>query len=150
MKSNYKINEKVSFILKINKNITNISWMFSGCDSLLSINDIQNNDDFIDNTLIFDDINKEINYSYGNNQNDGIFNPNEENNFYKNMENIQKLSSISTITNKYTSNIVLTNDVNDEDNLLASSECYNFNNILNMNHMFSGCKSLISLMDVNH
>ena len=56
--NNYKNKEEISFILKINKNITDISFMFFGCDSLLSIKDISFINNFNNNDIL-NDINKE-------------------------------------------------------------------------------------------
>ena len=148
--NNYKNKEKISFILKINKNITHFNHMFSGCKELLLIRDKSQINIFND-TLISNDINDEINLSNEDNQNDEIFNQNEENNLYKGLEDDQISSiSLSTITNKYTCNNFLTNNINNEDNLLTSSQYYNFNQIFDMSYMFNGCESLISLPDISN
>ena len=147
--NNYKSNDKVLFILSINKNITDISCMFYCCNSLLSIIDIQSINDFNNKPLIFTDIKDEINLSNENNQNDGILNQNEKNEFYKYFEDIQLASSISTIRNKNISNNFLTNNIYDKDNFISSSIFYNFYDISNMSHMFEKCESLISLPDIS-
>ena len=132
--NNFINKEDISIILKINKNINNISKMFWGCETLLSIIDISN--------FILDDINEEGDLSYDNIQI-------TENNLYKVLEDSQLLSALSAITNKYTTNYLLTYNINNEDNSLTSSEYNNFNNISDMSYLFWGCKSLISLPDIS-
>ena len=121
-----------------------MSCMFLGCDTLLSIRDISNINNFNNNddTLIFNEINEESDLSNEDAQN-------EENLLFKSLKDIQIPSLITTITNKYTSYNCLTNNINKEDNLLISLEYYNFNNILDMHKMFYECKSLISLPDLS-
>ena len=46
---NYKNKEEISFILRINKNITNMSHMFFYCEELLLIRDISNINNFYNN-----------------------------------------------------------------------------------------------------
>ena len=60
--NNYKNEEKISLILRIDRNITDINGMFYGCDELLLIRDnpiinYSNNN----NNLIIKDISNEIN-----------------------------------------------------------------------------------------
>ena len=133
--------EEISFILRINKNITDISHMFYECDTLLSISDISNINTFnnIDTSNLNNIYDKDELYNEDS--------QNKENNFYKDFD--QMSPAISTITNNYTSNYFLTNIINNEDNLLSSLDCYNLNNILNMSHMFYGCSSLVSLPDIS-
>ena len=148
--NNYKNKEKISFILKINKNITNFNHMFSGCKELLLIRDKSSINIFND-TSISSDISDEINLSNEDNQNDEIFNQNEENNINKDLEDNQISStSISPNTNKYASNNFLTKYINNEDYSLTSSKCYNFNYIFDMSYMFNECESLISLPDMSN
>ena len=54
--SNFKNKEEISFILRINKNITDISYIFFGCDELLLIRDKRNINYFNIDTLIENDI----------------------------------------------------------------------------------------------
>ena len=148
--NNYKNKEKISFILKINKNITHFNHMFSGCKELLLIRDKSQINIFNDASIL-NDVKDEIILSSEDNQKDEIFNQNEENNLYKGLEDNQISSiSLSTIKNKYTYNNFLTNNINNEDNLLASSQYYNFNYIIDMSYMFNGCESLISLPDISN
>ena len=105
--------------------------MFNGCEALLSFRDISNLNDC-------NDVNESLNDSESNNSED------EENeNFYN--DNLT-LSSISINTNisKFTG-------INDEliNKLNIQSKKKIFNNITNMNHMFKGCSSLISLPDIS-
>ena len=53
---NFKNIEETSFILRINKNITDISYIFFGCDELLLIRDKRNINYFNIDTLIENDI----------------------------------------------------------------------------------------------
>ena len=117
--------------------------MFWGCETLSSIRDISNiNNSDNNNSLTYDDIKEEVNSSFENNQNDVLINQNKENNLYKGCKDKQIISSISTITYKFTTNNFLTNDINYKDNILISSQCYIFNNISDMKCMFRGCESL--------
>ena len=132
---NYDKNkEEISFILRINKNITDISHMFYECEALLSITDISN-------INIFNNMDT-LNLNNANNK-DELFDENvqnKEDEFYKDFDHI---SSISTITNNLTSNYFSTNFMNKEDNLLSSLVFYNFNHILHMSYMFYECRSLV-------
>ena len=141
--NHYQNKEEISFVLKINKNINDISRMFIECDKLLIIRDISNVIYFNNNRLISKDIKEEIDLLNVSKENDEIFNQNEQNNLYKYIEDDQILSSISNITNKNSSNNFLSNKTNDKDNLLKLSGSYNFLNVTNMSYIFSGCVSLI-------
>ena len=151
--NNYKNKEEISFILRINKNITDISYMFYNCVELLLIRDITNVNYSYKDSLIINDMQNEINYSNENEENDEIFNQNKQNNLCKDLEPDQISSSLSNITNKNKdesiSNNFLPNNIYDEDNLINASEYYNFYNVTNMSYMFWGCKSLISLPDIS-
>ena len=78
-----------------------------------------------------------------------IFNQNKQNNLYKDCEDEQISSTISTITNKNTSNNFSSFITNDKDKILIPTECNNFNSISNMIFIFYECKSLISLPDIS-
>ena len=149
--NNYKNKKYFSFILKINKNINNLSNMFYECHSLFSIRDMSLINNFNNNNIsIINDMEDEINLSNENNQSNEIFNLNENCDLYKGLENDQISSSISTIINNNTNNNFLTNHINSEDNnLLSSLKNYNFDNISNLSCMFYGCSSLISLPDLS-
>jgi len=149
IENNYNNKEEISFILKINKNINNISYMFFNCDELLLIRNISNINYSEDNKSFSNDIEDEFDLFNENAQKDKIFNQNEENNLYKDLEDDQKSSLKSTIRNEYTTNNFLSNSSNYKDNLIKSSEYYNFYNISNMSYMFNGCESLISLPDIS-
>ena len=147
IENNYKDKKEISIILKINKNITDISYMFYECEELLLIKDKRKINNSNNDTLSLSDIQNEINNSYENEENYEIFNQNNQNNLYKYFEDDKK--SLSTIANKNTSNIFLTNNLYDKDNLIKSSEYYNFYNISDISCMFNGCESLISLPDIS-
>ena len=147
--NNSKNKEEISVILRIDKNIRDISYMFSYCKDLLLIRFISNNNNSKNNTLILNDIG-EFDLSNEDNQNDEIFNKKEENNLYKYLEDQLISSSISTITNKDTTNFNLTNNINNKKNLKVSLECYNFDNITDLSYMFNECESLISLPDISN
>ena len=141
--------KQISFILRINKNIIDISYMFYECEDLLLIRDKRNINYSNNDSLIINDMQDEINYSNENEENDEIFNQNKQNNLYKDCEDEQISSTISTITNKNTSNNFSSFITNDKDKILIPTECNNFNSISNMIFIFYECKSLISLPDIS-
>ena len=59
--NNYKNEEKISLILRIDRNITDINGMFYGCDELLLIRDNPIINYSNNNNLIIKDISNEIN-----------------------------------------------------------------------------------------
>ena len=59
--NNYKNEEKISLILRIDRNITDINGMFYGCDELLLIRDNSIINYSNNNNLIIKDISNEIN-----------------------------------------------------------------------------------------
>ena len=69
---------KISFILTVKKNITDLSYMFYGCEELLLIRDISNIN-YDNKKLILYNIENEINLSKENE----IFNQDEEKNLFE-------------------------------------------------------------------
>ena len=146
--NNIKNKEEISFILRINKNITDISYMFYKCDELYLIRDKSKINYYNDNASIFD-IKNEFNLSNENRQNEEIFNQNSENNLYKYCKDYQIPSSKSTISNKNNSSNFISNNKNDKENILILSKFNNFHNVINMSYMFYYCESLISVPDLS-
>jgi len=120
--------------LRINNNITDISFMFHECKELLSIHDLS-----VDNFNITD-INKSFDENYSNNSCEKSENSNEidkSETFYN--DNLI-LSSIQKNTNSSIYNGI--NDLNYfKENILT--------NVTDMHYMFIGCSSLISLPDIS-
>ena len=130
--SYYKHNDSIKIKLIIDNNITDLNYMFEGCKSLLSIRDI---------SLDIPNINKPF-YEYNSNNSNE---KSDNSNVNKKGENFHSdkltLSPIQKNTNS--SEYTITNDFNDfKDNILS--------NVTKMNHMFSGCSSLISLPDLSN
>ena len=71
--NNYKNEEKISLILRIDRNITDINGMFYGCDELLLIRDNSIINYSNNNNLIIKDISNEINLTLENDENTEIF-----------------------------------------------------------------------------
>ena len=121
--------------LRINNNITDISFMFHECKELLSIHDLS-----VDNFNITD-INKSFDENYSNNSCEKSENSNEideSETFYN--DNLI-LSSIQKNTNSSIYNEI--NELNYiKDNI--------FTNFTNMSYMFYNCSSLISLPDISN
>ena len=146
--NNSKNKEEISVILRIDKNIRDISYMFSYCKDLLLIRFIPNINNSENNTLILNDID-ELDLSDDDEPNDEMYDEKEENGLYKYLEDELISSSISTVTNKDTTNVFLTNNVNVKGNLKVSLECCDFYNITDLSYMFNECESLISLPDIS-
>ena len=147
--NNYNNKEEISFILRLNKNISDISYMFRECEALLSIREISNLKSSENNSLILSDIKIKSNSSSEGESMERIINQNYKSNLYNDNEDRIKESSISSITNKYISNISTKETSMNINNLSKSKNYYYFDNITNMNLMFFGCKSLISLPDLS-
>ena len=103
--NNYNNKEEISFILRLNKNISDISYMFRECEALLSIREISNLKNSENNSLILSDIKSKSNSSSEGESMERIINQNYKSNLYNDNEDIIKESSISSIANKYISNI---------------------------------------------
>ena len=124
--------------LKIDNNITDISYMFDDCETLLSFRDISNLNDC-------NNVNKSLNNNESNNYIDESNNRSEDEeneNIYN--DNLTK-SSISINTN--ISEFTGINDLIIKLNAPAKKKI--FNNITNISSMFYGCSSLISLPDIS-
>jgi surface protein len=120
--------------LRINNNITDISYMFSRCKELLSIRDLS------DENFNITDINKSFDGNNFNNYSEKSNNSNEidkSETFYN--DNLI-LSSIQKNTNSSAYNEI--NELNYfKENI--------FTNVTDMRYMFYGCSSLISLPDLS-
>ena len=130
-----KHKDKIKFLLCLDKNIDDLSYIFYKCESLISVEYYQMNnqrnvmndksDDIIDFNLIY-------NNTYINNSNSSDFS-----NIY--CDSKQNESSISQ-NNKY---------------LLSGNEKFHFyfpllfSKLTNIRYMFSECNSLISLPDIS-
>jgi surface protein len=138
----------IKILLYMNKNIDDVSYLFSGCESLISINRIYNIYHYIWNYQL-NKINEELLLKFNNSTNikdDNILD--NSINFYEDFDHIS--SQISTI------NKVVTNQ---EDTKFDFSVCgqqssypeisyVNISKVKDMSYMFEGCKSLISLPDI--
>ena len=138
--NNYNNNNiLIKFKLRINNNITNISFMFSGCKALLSIKNITESDDSNINNI----------YESSSENNSNIFNGK-----FNNSKGIEKgeifygdNSILSTIQLKQsTFNSIEINKIINNGNYLSKQI---FCDITNMSSMFYECSSLISLSDIS-
>ena len=123
--------------LTINKNITDISYMFHECKALLSMKDISNldNSNTINLNKSFSDYNSNYSLVKSNCSSEA-----ENKSFY---DDSIKISPIHSNTN--TSDLTGMNDIINNDNIFLKQTFYN---VTNMNFMFYGCSSLISLPDI--
>ena len=132
--NNYNHNDSIKIQLRINNNITDISYMFYFCKELLSISDL-----LVDNYNITD-INELFDGNNFNNSSEKSNNSNEIDKseaFYNDnliLPSIQKNSN-SSIYSEINELIYLKENI--------------FTNVTNMSTMFSGCSSLISLPDIS-
>ena len=159
--NNYNHNDSIKIQLRINNNITDISYMCYQCKELFSISDL-----LIDNFNITD-INKSFDGNNFNNSSEKADNSNEidiSEIFYN--DNLT-LSSIQKNTNSSAYNEI--NELNYfKENIFTNvtDMCYMFygcsslisltdkskwdtKNVINMSNMFYGCSSLISLPDIS-
>ena len=131
--NNYNHNDSIKIQLRINNNITDISYMFYQCKELLS------SDLSVDNFNITD-INKSL----------------DENNFNDFIEKADNSNEIDMSETFYNDNLTLSsipkntnssiyNEKNDSNYFKENI----FTNITNMSNMFYGCSSLISLPDIS-
>ena len=138
----------IKFKIKGINNITNMSYMFDGCDQIQILPDISKWDTskvtniscmFAGCSLItsLPDIS---NWNISNVENmSGIFN------------SCCKLSNIPDISKWNTKNVINMNSLfNSCQSLLSLPDIskWNTSNVINMNYMFFGCKSLLSLPDI--
>ena len=123
--------------LKINNNITDISYMFQNCQELLSFRDISNLNDC-------NNVNKSLNNNESNNYIDESNNRSEDED-YENFYN-DNLTSSSIPSKKNISEFTGTNELITKLNAPAKNI---FNNVTDMHSMFKGCSSLISLPDIS-
>ena len=131
---NYKHNDSIKIQLRINNNITDISYMFYFCKELLSISDLS------DENLNITDINNSFDENNSNDSSEKSDNSNEidiNENFYN--DNFT-LSSIQKNTNSS-----LYNEINDLNYFKENI----FTNVTNVSYMFGVCSSLISLPDIS-
>ena len=135
-----KINKDIfKLLLCLDKSIKDISYIFNGCKTLISIKYYQ-----INNQLY--EIDNEFNSKYSNSkssQSNFNINHNLSNStiFFK--DSIENLSEIFETSLQNNSDLFSLNE-----NLISSSLLY-FNKLINMNDMFSLCNSLISLPDLS-
>ena len=118
--------------LKINNNITDISYMFYRCKALLSIKDISNLDD-----SNISNLNKYIQENNSNNNTDksnNILGSDKTETFYKENSSLSPIQS-NSINSDFTG-------INNNEILITQPIFYN---ATNMSHLFYGCSSLISL-----
>ena len=159
--NNHNPNDSIKIHLKINNNITDISYMFSNCKELLSFCDIS-----FDNSNITD-ISKSFYENNTNNINDESYNYNETDKseiFYNDdliLSTIQKNTNINTSTGRndlrYFKEKILTNVTNMRDMFygchslisLPDISKWDTKNVTDMRDMFYGCHSLISLSDIS-
>ena len=132
--NNYNNNDSIKIQLRINNNITDISFMFFECEELLSISDLS-----VDNFNITD-INKSFDGNNFNNYSEKSDNSNENDiseTFYN--DNLT-LSSIPKNTNSS-----IYSEINGLNNIKENI----FKNVTNMSGMFGGCSLLISIPDIS-
>ena len=133
--NNYNHNDSIKIQLRINNNITDISYMFYECKELLSISDLSsNNFNITDINQSFDDDNF-YNYSEKSNNSNEI---DKSETFYN--DNLI-LSSIQKNTNSS-----IYNEINELNYFKENI----FTNFTNMSYMFYNCYSLISLPDISN
>ena len=128
--NNYNHNDSIKIQLRINNNITDLSFMFDECKELLSIRDLS------DENFNITDINKSFDENNFNNSSEKADNSNEidkSETFYN--DNLT-LSSIPKNTNSS-----IYSEINGLNNIKENI----FKNVTNMSGMFGGCSSLISL-----
>ena len=130
-------NNLIKIQLKIDNNITDISYMFNGCETLLSFRDISNLNDC-------NNVNKPLNDSEYNNYIDESNNRCEDED-YENFYN-DNLTSSSIPSKKNISEFTGTNKLINKLNAPAKNI---FNKVNYMRSMFTGCSSLISLPDIS-
>jgi len=139
---NYNHKDPFKFILCMDNNITDLSYMFSYCDSLISINEIFILElDGIDSkpNTIKDDLNSSlINFK----SSEYNINDNTDNDYFYEQNN-QTLIESSISFNENT-NIFFSNNENIQEKFPDLS--FKINNI---NNMFHRCESLISLPDIS-
>ena len=125
---NYNHNDQIKFLLKIKKNIKDISYMFCNCETLLSFRDINDNN--------YNDIIEEY-FSINSESNASSRTKNSEN-FYE--ENFMSFK----IPQK--NNIINYNYSSMNDNTLSKRI---LGNVIDMSFMFYRCSSLVSLPDLS-
>ena len=122
----------IKFLLCLDININDISYIFNGCDSLISIEyyniNIQSNEKDEEVNLICESI---INQ----------FNLNKYNNFYN--DYIQNISENISGSNRNSTNVL------SENKNYESINTKSFSRLTDINNMFDGCNSLISLPDIS-
>ena len=129
--------DKIKLLLCLDDNIHDISYLFYKCDSLISIKDIYELDNNIENNESNE--NDEFNTIIESSINDIISDSDKLDNFYG--DTIQELLSIPIIVDK--KNILKENEKIKKNYLIK------FNGLTNMSHIFEGCQSLISLPDLS-
>ena len=134
LNNNYNYIDSIKIQLRINNNITDISYMFYECKELLSISDLSINN------FNITDINTSFDGNNSNNSSEKADNSNEidiSETFYN--DNLT-LSSIQKNTNSS-----IYNEINELNYIKENI----FTNVTNMSYMFYGCSSLISLPDIS-
>ena len=139
--------KEIKIKLRINQDITRMSYMFCNCDRLLYVKDAQKENYSNNNTL---DLNKNISeynkLSEENLQKEHIIGTDENNIFNNNIWIDQNNSIPSSISLQSDNNSSYTNKMID----IIISNNSQFYNINDMCKMFSGCSSLISLPDISN
>ena len=150
---NYNHKDKIIFLLFLDKNNKDISYIFFRCHSLISV-------EYYDLFNYPYQINQENNiYSYDYKINEKIINNNkilDDSNLYKgtkkDINDISEITEIQKITEQYNYN---TNHISLNKNLqilepLSFIEFNNLTNLINMSCLFYGRKSLISLPNISN
>ena len=125
---NYNHNSPIEFLLKIKNNIKDLSYMFCNCETLLSFNDINDNNY----------INKiEENFSINPESSISEITKGSENFYGKNFMSSKILQKKNIISSGFS-------DM--EDNTLSKKI---FGNVIDMSFMFYKCSSLVSLPELS-
>ena len=134
--NNYNNNDPIKLILCLDINITDMSFMFSGCDSLISFEELSN-------FFIFNEESNRINAQYN-----SISSMSEDSSFNNTNFGNQNNSSLSlsNISKKDISSFI---DINKEIGSFFKFSSLKIKEITNLSYMFSGCNSLISLPDIS-
>ena len=164
--NNYNHKDEIIIELKINNDLTDISYMFSGCDTLKSflsipkwkgsqLSDIENEQSLIDD--VSNNIENKENYFYDEFENLSLSSMEEKFSSKKsNYLDFQYLSNLFLINNpiffSINSDITnMSNMFNGCESLIALPDIskWNTSNVNDMEFMFAGCKSLIALPDLS-
>ena len=137
--------KEIKIKLKINKDITNISYMFHTCDRLLYVKDVQKKNYPNINNLDLKMNSEHNKISEEDSQKAHFIGKGENNIFNKNNWIDQDNSMPSSISLRKDNNISDTNKMID----VNFTNDYQFYNNTDMSGIFKGCSSLISLPDIS-